>query len=167
MVLVVARLTLPAWKQNGRILMGYTCRHRLLRDCGFPLSPIIVYARCVNIVFYRWIPVRGSVNGRSIGQMVFSWHSFLDGIYASRGEYTFERFAPTCDHGPPLEDRETRESYDQWARWLSIDSFFLFFFSSQVIVSYDWIFLGFLVCDVLAIFCNIQDEREKRNSLMY
>lgn len=42
-------------KQSGRILMDCTCRHRLLRDHGAPISPIIVYARCVNIVFYLWL----------------------------------------------------------------------------------------------------------------
>jgi len=56
-------------KQSGRILMDYTCRHRLLRDRGTPISPIIVYTRCINIMFYRRIPTRGSAKGCGIGQM--------------------------------------------------------------------------------------------------
>lgn len=39
-------------KQSGRILMDYTCRHRLLRVRGPLISPIIVYVRRINTVFY-------------------------------------------------------------------------------------------------------------------
>lgn len=91
-------------KQSGRILMDYTCRHRLLRDHGPHISSIIVYARCVNIMFYivesrredrrgaavltRWAPLSilfdGTRSEKSTCSNVSRQHAVMDHLQASR-----------------------------------------------------------------------------------
>ena len=95
-------------KQSGRILMDYTCKHRLLQDHGSPISPIVVYARCVNIMFYRWNPTRESAKGRGVGQTSasscsFRWYTFPRRVHAPAFRIDMRSWTT-------FENRETRES---------------------------------------------------------
>lgn len=107
-------------KQSGRILMDYTCKHRLLQDHGSPISPIVVYTRCVNIMFYRWNPTRESAKGRGIGQTSASSCSF-DGTRSEKSACS------NVSHRHAVVDylRESRNSgkLQLRARCIYLDSF--------------------------------------------
>jgi len=100
----------PTRKQSGCILMDYTCRHRLPRNRGPLISPIIVYAWCVNIVFYRRIPTR---EYRWTGVVLTRWAPLSVLFDGTRSSVSRQHLI--ADH----LWRETRESYDQWARCVS------------------------------------------------
>lgn len=107
-------------KQSGRILMDYTCRHRLLRGHGSSISPIIVYAWSVNIMFYRRIPARELARWAPLS-VLFHGTRFEKSTYSSVSRRRVSNHL-----------RGTRESYDR----ISFDSFpsSLFFYSSRTVV---------------------------------
>lgn len=128
--------------------MDYTCKHRLLRDHGPLISSIVVYTRCINIVFYRRIPARDDWRRGAILTRWAPVNIFFDGTRSERSTHSSVSRRHAYRGPPPRIEKLGKATIENPMSLLQFFRVLFLFCLRKQSFSRKWTIFFLIVCNV-------------------